>query len=409
MSFSVFNKRLGGLLAVVALTTCTGTLLGANKLTVDKTSVSLTCSLVTGPGTGVDVTLKEVGPAASIVTSATLQAGLAAPVKTGSSATLTTLTGAGSTAIYTLNVTGAACGGLPVGVTTYTGASAFTFNADGTPDVSITTVTITVTGYLTVDKTSAALTCNTLTGPGPSVDVTVKGPAAMPTGYAYPIVVSPPAVVATGLSVAVKTGSSATLANKDATAIFSFTAANGCAGLVSGANPLYPTATPLPFIFRAVAALSGGGNTTIANDISVATVGVTVTSTATPLTPTPNPVTLTCPVGGTSNTATVNVTSAATGGTPFTIDSSLPSWLTIGAPSGSAKAIAATFTVKATACSGTAGSSQNVTLRLKNAPAPDKQMTVSVQYVADTPLTAADPAAKTYNKTPAHPPPGQLP
>ena len=129
----------------------------------------------------------------------------------------------------------------------------------------------------------------------------------------------------------------------------------------------------------------------------------TVTSSASALVAAP--VTISCTLTGgvysPGPAQTVSVTSAAAGGTPFTLDTTSandPAWLTINpsAPAGTATSTATTFTVAATAGCGSfaSGSSHTVNLHLQNAPAPDKLVAVTLQVVPPSPLTVTPiPAA----------------
>ncbi|HYW46390.1 MAG TPA: hypothetical protein VE959_26215 [Bryobacteraceae bacterium] len=254
------------------------------------------------------------------------------------------------------------------------------------------------TPKLTADKPTPALTCSTLTGPGSSVDVTLTAPAGSVIAN-YPAVVALPNPLPNGITATLKSGSSWTLTAAGKTTVVTFNAANGCAGLVAGSgnNPVV-TFT-----------LQQSGGSAIAD--VVVTPAITVTAAGTPLSAAP--VTLTCLVGSSSDTQTVSVTSTATGGTPFTVNPNLPGWMQLGTVTGSpATATAATFTVHATACSGSAGTSTTVTLHLVNQPAVDKTVAVTVSYVAASPLLMSPSASTlpvvTYNKNSGTPATWQL-
>lgn len=233
-----------------------------------------------------------------------------------------------------------------------------------------------------VTPATVTLTCNTATGPGAGVQVTVK-PA---TGATLPITISLPSPMTTGLNVVAPAGAT-TLNSGNQTTGFTYTisAAAGCKGLVSGSNTVQ-------FKF-----LAGGVADTVVN----VTATITVTATATPLVATPSPVIVTCVPSGATPSTTVSVTSAATGGTIYTVNSTYtPAWLTAGAPSnsGNATSTASTFTLTAATCSGAVGSSQNATIHLSAAPAPDKLVPVTLMVVGSTPLTAANPSGANYTK-----------
>ena len=232
-----------------------------------------------------------------------------------------------------------------------------------------------------------AVTCNTATGATTSQTIVVK---ASPTlaGTSTVITVSFTAPGG-GLTVTAPGGAQTlTSANQTTGLTFTVNAGPGCVGVVPGANVIQfrsASATPTVAVANDNAA---NMNTTLASVVSaLLATPVTVTCSYNPVGPvyTPGPA------------QTVSVTSAATGGTPFTVDgASLPAWLAVVAtPSGPSAGVAAvTFTVQAVSpCNSTlAGTSTTVTFGLLNAPATEKTVSVTVQVLPLTPLTAL-PAA----------------
>jgi len=123
----------------------------------------------------------------------------------------------------------------------------------------------------------------------------------------------------------------------------------------------------------------------------------------------PASVSLTCLVGGTptpqSTPQTVLVTSAAVGGTTFSLDTTsaykAPSWLTVANAPSSATAVAGTpvsFTVvPAAGCNGggTAGTTSKWTLHLTDPPALDKTIPVTMTMVQGATLTTDQPSYAT--------------
>jgi uncharacterized protein (TIGR03437 family) len=236
--------------------------------------------------------------------------------------------------------------------------------------------TLQAANLLTATPASITLTCNTLTGPGPAANVVVKSVAATPStadvtsSLTAALSVTPPAVI------------KLTAATNSTGLTFKVSAAPGCKGLVSGANPV---------TFRFISGATP--------DVTV-TANITVTSTASPLVPSPSPVMVTCVSSPLSTPGTlVSVASAATGGTSFTVDSATqPPWLTVGTVTNSS-ATPATFNLSAASCTGTVGSSQSGTLRLLSPPAAAKLLPVTLMVVGSTPLTAtATPTAANYIK-----------
>lgn len=225
---------------------------------------------------------------------------------------------------------------------------------------------------LSVASPTATVTCSTTTGPGAAATIVVK-PSPLLSGT-NTIVVT---FTAPGAGLVVTAPSTTTLSTTNQAVGLSYTVAvtNGCVGASTGATTL---------TFKA------GGT----NDVTVA-VGDTVTATTSGLSA--SPVTITCAKSGPTYTPggaqTVSVTSAAAGGTPFTVDTSgvpPPAWLVVTPTTGgTASSTAVTFTVQAAAGCGAfnTGTTNNATLHLLNAPAPDKLVVISLQIVPPTPLT----------------------
>ncbi|MGD1071852.1 MAG: hypothetical protein ABSB15_17105 [Bryobacteraceae bacterium] len=224
----------------------------------------------------------------------------------------------------------------------------------------------------------AAVTCNTATGPGAAATITVKLGTAL-VGLATEVVtVSAPGG---GLVVTPLTQTFA-LANNTAGLTFSINTAAGCVGNATGATTL--TITP-----------TGGtaNSTLVVNDVVTATTSALNAS----------PVIFQCIAGGVPGRAqTVSVVSAATGGTPFTLDplgsvgsdAALAAWAVVnnGYAGGTANATGASFQVQANAsgdCGGYAlGSTHTTYLYLDNAPAPAVKVSITINVVSASPLSA---------------------
>jgi hypothetical protein len=202
-----------------------------------------------------------------------------------------------------------------------------------------------------------ALTCDTVTGPGPAAAIVVK-PVATLAGSASIVVLMAP--VGAGLVATPPASQVLNAANQSQGLTYSVSLAAGCSGAASGS-----------VVIRFYAAGTA--------DVSVP-VTVTVTASASALAA--SPVSLSCvrnagpPVSYTPGQAdTVTVTSAAVGGTPFTVDTSAnPAWLTVSPVTGGlAGATGVSFTVSAVSPCGNlpAGSTNSVSIHLKNQPAPD--------------------------------------
>ncbi|HTA45101.1 MAG TPA: putative Ig domain-containing protein [Bryobacteraceae bacterium] len=244
---------------------------------------------------------------------------------------------------------------------------------------------------------SPAVTCNTATGAIVTQTILVKASPSL-TGTSTVITVSFTAPGG-GLTVTPPSGAQ-TLSSSNQTTGLTFTvgASAGCAGMSAGTN-----------IANVVQFRTSSTNPTVAvaND-NAANMNSTLTAAASALVA--SAVTVTCsynpvgPVYTPGPAQTVSVTSAATGGTPFTVDaSSLPAWLTLATnPTGpSAGASPVTFTVQAVSpCNSTlAGTSTTSTFNLLNSPAPAKAVSVTVQVLPLSPLVATPSAPQlTYVK-----------
>lgn len=222
------------------------------------------------------------------------------------------------------------------------------------------------------------LTCSTTGGVGTAATVVVKPLTAL---------VSPATLVVTfgsvtgGLVVTAPGSTTLTAANSTAGISYTVNMSPGCAGATAGSS------TP-HFQFS-----TGSGA-----DVIV-TANATVTATTSALVAAPSSLSFTCTKVGSvytpGNAQNVSVTSAAPGGTPFTVDNSVaapPSWLTV-APltGGTATSSPTSFSATLAAnCGSFAANTTNTgTIHLLNSPAPDKTIAVSLQVVGASPLTAS--------------------
>ena len=224
-----------------------------------------------------------------------------------------------------------------------------------------------------------ALTCDTVTGPGPAATIVVK-PVATLTGSTSIVVLMAP--VGAGLVATPPASQVLNAANQSQGLTYTVSVAAGCSGAASGS---------------VVIRFYAGGTA----DVSVP-VTVSVTASASALAA--SPVTLTCvrnagpPVSYTPGPAeTVTVTSSAAGGTPFTVDTSAnPAWLAVTPVTGGlAGPTGISFTVSAVSPCGNyaSGSSNSVSIHLKNQPAPDALIPVTLRVLGPTPLIATPPSA----------------
>ena len=240
--------------------------------------------------------------------------------------------------------------------------------------LAISTGTMHATATIQSNPSSIALTCDTVLGPTPlSVAVTLVS-----AGSATLVTVTSAVTTSTTVANAPTTAVTLPAAANTGTS-FIFAMAPGCKTASVGVSQMTITFTPA----------SGTGFSVTAT--------LTVTASGTALAPSPSAVSLTCTKSGSSytgSTATVNVTSPANLGTPFTVNSTtqtvngvselaLPSWLTVtGSGTASATAVPLTVTVVGGASGSNCGAlpvgQTTWPVHLLNAPAPDKVVNVTV-------------------------------
>ncbi len=232
-----------------------------------------------------------------------------------------------------------------------------------------------------------AVTCNTLTGPGTAATISIKSNPALVTPATLTITVGSQSggVVVTPPSPAILTTTNQTGLG----VVFSINAVAGCTGMAAGSTTVTFSATG-------------------ATPVTV-TVNTTLTSNATALVTSPSTLTVNCTLNGSTYTPapaqTVSVTSLATGGTPFTVDTvtnAPPAWLTVTPTTGgTANGTAVPFTIAAASgCGGfSVGTSNPTTIHLLNSPAPDKLLPVTLKILGPAPLSASpSPASISYTK-----------
>jgi hypothetical protein len=243
---------------------------------------------------------------------------------------------------------------------------------------------------LTATPATTPLTCVTATGPGAAGSIIIKPVATLTTGTIAVTFTAPSGVVVT--APATTTLSST---NQLTGLTYAVRLAAGCAGATTGSSNVQ---------FKAATV----------NDVTAA-ITSTVTFASTALVTAPTSVALTCAKTGVASwvpgaPVVVSVTSAATLGTPFTVDTvtSPPLGFVTVTPTtgGTATPTATTFTVSATAgCGGFAAGTTNTTsVHLLNSPAGDKVIAVSLQVLPPSPITATpSPASLSYVKGSGNP------
>jgi large repetitive protein len=243
---------------------------------------------------------------------------------------------------------------------------------------------------LVASPASITLTCDTVLGPNPVTVGIVLASGATAGNVTVTATAGTAATTAIVLpSPAVQNVSSTTVPTN-----FTFNMAAGCKGVTA--------ATSLTLTFTLV-----GG----ATPLTVATaMGAITTASGTALAPSPSSVILSCTKSGTTYSAgsaqTLNVTSPANLGTPFTInttagtingtaETALPSWLTVTPTTGgtaSSNPVALTITPvggsTGTGCGALPVGSTTYNLHLLNAPAADKVIPITIQVGGSGTLTA---------------------
>ena len=231
---------------------------------------------------------------------------------------------------------------------------------------------------------TAAVTCATLTGPVGSTITVHAFPAPTGTNTVTVSFVQP-----TGLVVTPPVSSVLNATNNTAGIIFTVTPLAGCASALTGSNTFTAGANSIPIQFKAAQNAGAAGND------NSATVTDTITVNGSPLVS--HAITVSCgrnPVGPvyvpSSSPATVSVTSAATGGTPFTV-TGVPAWLSVSATSGTAGTTAATISAFALSpCDSlAAGNSFTGSLTLTLPFSQSTAVAVTISVVANSPLTLA--------------------
>ena len=231
-----------------------------------------------------------------------------------------------------------------------------------------------------------AVSCSTATGPGSAATITVKPSSSttLTTSTAITVTFTSPTG---GIVVTAPTNNVLSASNQTAGITFTVNTSPGCVGNTTGATVIQ---------FKAAV-----GTGSAANDATVTANDTVTTATSSGISA--NPVTITCalttgPVYTPGPAQLISITSAASGGIPFTVASGYASWLTLGTPSGST-ASPSPVTMSAVAASGcggfSAGSTNTTTVHLvSTGGGPDKLVVVTLLVVPPSPLTVSPvPAA----------------
>jgi hypothetical protein len=372
-------------LAIVALVIGSGTLqAGANKLLVTSTGTTLTCSTIQGDGPIVTLTVK---PVTLLATGQTLVVGLPSTftgglVVTPPSVTTLSTTNQAAGLIYTVNLA-SNCTGVS------NGTASFAFTAGGVADATYTATTTKYTTELALSPASLNLSCSTQTGPPAPVPVTVKPVIALTPGQT--IAVGLPGSLTGGLVITPPSTTTLSTTNQANGLIYTVGLANGCVGVANNSTP------SITFTAAGQADAVLPVNTTLNASVS----GLTVSSSQV----TVNCVMTSGPTYTPGAAQTLNVTSSTPGGIPFTVvNTGLPTGVTVspntttGGTAGGT-AIPYSFVAVSPCGGGSPGTSTSGSFVLKNPPAADKTVTVTLQVTNATPLIATPGSnSLTYTK-----------
>lgn len=361
-----FTPNTGTALVVVATLTVTT----PPSLSANPTSLALSCDTVQGPVAGsVGIQLSSGSAQNVTVTSSSGAVVLPSPpTKSVSSSSATS---------FSFSMA-SGCSGATNGQTLH-----LTFTPVTGAAVQVT-VTLTVTSSASIVATPSAITlnCDTLLGPTPATIGLTLASASL----------SAVNVAATSASNAVVLPNPATqsVASASTATNYIFSLAAGCKGIATPGT----TTTTLTFTPASGTAIT-------------VTATLVVTSSASALAPSPSAVNLTCTRSGSTDTrgnaVTVNVTSPAPGGTPFTVDNTiaaLPSWLSVTPlTGGTAASTPVALTVQPTVgCGGLAVGSTTFVVHLLSPPAAYVSLPVTIEVGTAATLTAS-PAAVSLSYT----------
>lgn len=358
MKMSFLQANRSPLWLVLAMAGSTVPLKAVDLLTATPSSVTLTCSTVTGPGPAANVVVKPITPLTGsnthVVTFGSVAAGL---VVTAPS--ITTLSTANQAAGITYQVRFAAgCAGATAGANAIT----FRFSTGAGVDRIVTvngTVTAGASSSLTTTPASIALTCTRnpigpVYTPGPAQTLAVKSTAT--GGTPFTVENSTYALPAWLTATPLSGGTASTTAVN-----ISFVAAAGCGGFAAGTTNTFSVhlaSAPAP------------------DKLVLVTLQVVPPST---LVAAPSPASLSYVKGsGSAGRVDVNITSATVPAPFFTVDAtSLPPWLTVDALSGVVpKSIRFSTTVAADSM---APGNYSTTVRLKVAAQADLAIPITLQ------------------------------
>jgi uncharacterized protein (TIGR03437 family) len=226
---------------------------------------------------------------------------------------------------------------------------------------------------LTVTPGTIALNCNTLTGPVSAATVVVK-PVLTLTSNTVTVTLS---ALSAGLVVTPPASSVLNSSNQSQGLTYTVNLAAGCVGTISGSTTIRFNAGGLPDVqVTAIASVTAVASALVASPVTLNCVRIA----GPPVSYTPGP------------SQTAQVTSLAAGGTPFTVDNSTnPAWLAATpATGGIAGSTGVPITVSAVAPCGSylVGSSNSASIHLRNGPAPDGVIPVTLRILGPSPLTA---------------------
>lgn len=290
------------------------------KLALSTTTVTATCSTVTGPGSGANITVK---PASTLASGATIVVTLPGSITAGFVVTppaVTTISSTNASAgiVYVVKAAVGCVGMVNAATPTFTFYANTGTGAVADIPVTVTTnVTSTVSG-LVLSTSAVTVNCvlnggNYTPGVAQTVGITSTASAGGGTPYSFVTTALPTGVTVSPSSAGAGSGT----AGGGSPTNLSFVAATGCGGgsLGTTTGSLVLTNSPGPPV-------------TISVMLQITPIS--------PLLAAPSPATLTYTKGsGQPGSVTVAVSSSSSPAPFFTVDtSSLPTWLTVDAISG---------------------------------------------------------------------------
>ena len=362
-----FTPAVGTALVIPATLSITGSVLVATP-----SAITLNCDMASGPVAGIiGIKLKSAG--SYLVTPSFPGGSPLAAAPAGATVASTSVN-----TNFSFSVA-AGCSGATNGQTV-----AITFTpATGNPLVVTATISLTSPTLTSSVGSAITLTCDTLLGPSPAnIGITLAS-----AGTTYAVTAASPSA-----TVVLVNPSSGSVSSTTTPVVWGVHAAAGCKNVVNNSTVALTFTPTSP---------SGGQVLTV-------TATLVLTNSGSALAPSPAAVTISCTKTGSTyssiSSQTLNVTSPANYGTPFTVNTSVghapPTYLSVTPTSGgtaSSSAVALAVTANS-GCGNLPVGNTQTSFSLSAPPAADVVVPVTIQVGAAAPLTATA-VALTYTKS----------